>query len=164
VRDDTTVTTDADGPTQTSETTDGRIVLGGPDDEDPDDADPADAVDTAFLDLVPGDCVGEVDTEGEVLTLPVVDCSVPHLLEVFYSGALRFPGGAFPGEVEVDRRAERRCGEEFADYVGIPYDESELGFVYFSPTLRTTQAGDTSVQCLLEAPEPVSRSLRDSLR
>lgn len=103
--------------------------------------------DVGALSLQVGDCLAD-STVGEVNDVPVVPCNESHDSEVF--SVFDLPDGEFPGDMTVDEDAEEGCtGEDFAEYVGIEYAESDLDVGFIKPS-RDTWNGidDREVICL----------------
>lgn len=100
-------------------------------------------------DLEVGDCWD--DPEGGygdyVETVAQVPCSEPHDNEVYY--VFDLPDGPYPGDVEMAAAANQGCQEAFDSFVGIPYEESSLDFIWFAPfgEMEWEKYGDREVQC-----------------
>jgi hypothetical protein len=109
-----------------------------------------------------GDCFAEV-SEGELMTVPVVPCSEPHIYEVYAQSSL--PEGDFPGADAILEQTEELCIAEFESFVGLSYEESVLDVFYLSPTEETWLVGDRAVTCSIYDPgEEVTGSLRGTER
>ncbi|MDQ1129877.1 septum formation family protein [Microbacterium sp. SORGH_AS_0888] len=110
-----------------------------------------------------GDCFDD-EAGTEVSELPLKPCSGPHDFETYYDFSL--PGDEYPGMSEIDSQAETECGAAFDDFVGIPYEESTLGYSYLTPTQKSwEQGGDRLVSCYVGDPAgPVSGSLAGAAR
>ncbi|QOR70347.1 septum formation family protein [Ruania alkalisoli] len=120
-----------------------------------------DGTDTvSVFDLSTGDCVlAPEDVTVEISEVTVVPCEEPHHLEAY--ALAEFPqstgqsttsaaGSSFPGDAALKDFADGACAEEFADYVGIDYRDSELWFTYLVPSARSWQAeDDRSVLCFV---------------
>jgi hypothetical protein len=79
-----------------------------------------------------------------------VDCAAPHQGEVFHRFDVAAPAdGGFPGDEEASRLADEGCTAAFAAYVGMPLQDSRLGFVYVYPSADTWAAGDRTVMCIV---------------
>jgi hypothetical protein len=87
--------------------------------------------DVALSDLEVGMCANLADLEGEVSSVPTVDCTEPHDAELTFIGQLNADGVAeYPGVSEVRATVEQECaGESFTDYVGANYDDSEFDII-----------------------------------
>ncbi|WP_158507195.1 septum formation family protein [Subtercola sp. Z020] len=102
------------------------------------------------FDLAVGDCLNQ-STGDTVSDVPSVDCAAPHELEVFY--LLTLPDAAvYPALDELTAAASSGCGDHFAEYVGVPYEQSALAFTEFSPTETSWAGGDRTVTCVLGDP------------
>jgi hypothetical protein len=123
----------------------------------------AEEVDVYKLEV--GDCLGDVPEEGEFSTVPTVPCSEPHSEEVYAALTLPDEDGDFPGIETTEAQADELCFAEFADFVGISYEESVLDFTYFYPTEETWRDGDRLVTCTIYDPgKEVTGSLRGAKR
>ncbi len=104
-------------------------------------------------DLAVGDCYDPIlDRDDDLLLAAViVACSSPHRHEVFglvdVAGA---PSAPFPGSTDLDAEAQDLCDAAFEAYVGIDFDRSSLGYLYYTPTEATWLAGDRTVLCVVE--------------
>lgn len=98
-----------------------------------------------------GDCLMATDETGEITQATVVPCEEPHDEEVFYEFTL--PDGEFDIEA-VDATAQDACyNENYANFVGVPYEESALEVWYLTPTQQTwDQLDDRLVQCIITDP------------
>jgi len=106
--------------------------------------------DVGVFDLEVGDCLGEETGEGEIESLEAAPCSEPHTEEIF--AALTVPDGDYPGQEALDTEAEG-CLEEFAEFVGMPYEESVLEINYMTPTDESWGMGDRELLCTVYDPE-----------
>ena len=97
-----------------------------------------------------GECVN-LPEGTEVTSYDAVPCEIPHDAEVF--ALPQVPGDAttpFPGATSLDGFAEERCLEEFAEYVGTPYEDSDLFLSWIAPTSAAWgEAELREVTCLL---------------
>ena len=77
--------------------------------------------------LVVGDCLNEMEVshDDSVSTVPIVDCSEPHDLEVYYGNSLD-RDLEYPGREEVVELVDEGCYEAFETFVGIPAEQSAL--------------------------------------
>ena len=105
-------------------------------------------VDVADLEV--GDCIGEETGEGEIESLEAGPCSEPHTREIF--AALTVPDGDYPGQEALDAEAEG-CLVEFAEFVGMPYEESVLEINYMTPTEESWSTGDRELLCTVYDPD-----------
>jgi hypothetical protein len=109
-----------------------------------------DQTDTDVFTLAVGDCLNDTADE-EVTEVPIVDCADEHDFEVY--SEFEVAGEEFPGMEAIDAEAEEKCLAEFEPFVGISYDESMLGYTYFSPTEESwTQGDDRLVSCIVGDP------------
>ena len=111
-----------------------------------------------------GDCVQEptgLSEQGEEIdSVHAVPCSEPHDGEAY--AVFDLPDGDYPGDDEVVAAGEERCVEEFADFVGMAYEDSKYDITSIYPTRSSwEQDGDREYVCLVVAPvgERVTGSL-----
>lgn len=125
---------------------------------------PLEAEDQDVNVLVVGDCLNEmeVDYDDSVSTVPIVDCSEPHDLEVYHGGSL--DGGLdFPGRDEVIELVDEGCYEAFETFVGIPIEDSSLSFQTLFPMEESWELGDREYLCLVgQFDEQTTGTLADS--
>jgi len=98
-------------------------------------------------DLRSGDCLSSLP-EGQITTVQVVPCRLPHRAEVFASFPLG--GTRFPGEDEVDRFGAGGCLERLPAHVG-PDRAPAFKVFYVYPTAASWDLGDRDVHCVLAA-------------
>lgn len=97
------------------------------------------------LSLDVGTCFDDPETFEQVEDVPVVDCDVAHDNEVIANADLT--GSEYPGQEQVENRATQICYDNFADYVGISYEESIYDIGWLFPTEETWAVGDREVIC-----------------
>ncbi|HEY0216606.1 MAG TPA: septum formation family protein [Cellulomonas sp.] len=140
----------------------GCSMLGGSDDAKRDESsgEVTEAADADVFSLAVGDCLDLSDfEETEVETLPVVPCSDPHDSEVYAEQELT--GDEIP--TDLDTQADQICYDAFAPFVGIAYEESQLGYSYLAPTSVSWDQGDRNVQCIVShLTEQVTSTLEGS--
>ncbi|MFC4138817.1 MULTISPECIES: DUF2510 domain-containing protein [unclassified Microbacterium] len=119
-----------------------------------------------WWELQVGDCLPTdqplYEDTGELVILP---CATEHSEEVFHEYAMTQDD--FPGDKATEVEAMRACEEAFTEFVGTPYEESELDFYGFWPNEDTWEFGDDrSVQCIVYDPvgDVVTGSLRGAAR
>ncbi|NQX34017.1 septum formation family protein [Herbiconiux sp. VKM Ac-2851] len=119
--------------------------------------------DTDVFALSVGQCLN--DTDGtEVSEVPLVDCADEHDFEVYSDFELT--GDEFPGTDEINTQADAECLTAFESFVGISYDDSALGYTYFTPTEGSwTDGDDRLVSCLIGDPNgKVSGTLKGAAK
>jgi hypothetical protein len=78
----------------------------------------------------------------------LLDCAIPHQYEV--AGVVEVPIlGAYPGDEELVRQAQRRCPPVFATYVGQPYESSSFELGWLLPTGEEWGRGKRTIACLV---------------
>lgn len=111
--------------------------------------------DTSVFELAVGQCLNSETAEGEVQSVPIVDCGQPHQGEIFSLPQL--PDGDFPGADTISQTAQEECtGPAYTDYVGVPYPDSEFDVTFLLPTAETWGTGDREIACIVAATEPGS--------
>lgn len=122
--------------------------------------------DSEVFSLEVGQCFQLPEDEPEEVTgVEVVDCEQPHENEVFYTFELE--AERFPGQEAATAAAEEECyGAPFEDYIGQPYQSSQVEVFSITPTRVSWQdADDREVVCALWIPEEqVEGSLQGSGR
>lgn len=104
----------------------------------------------SVFDLQVGDCFNDdSDNDSEESEVEVIDCGEPHDNEVYFEYEIE--DGDFPGENTIILDAEELCVDEFENFVGIPFVESELVYFPVYPTEASWEAGDRIVYCVLYA-------------
>lgn len=104
---------------------------------------PADGETVDWWQLEVGDCLPSEQPDDQ--TFIVVPCAFPHAEEVYYEYDLT--QDEFPGDEQVEAEAGDACQDAFADFIGIPYEDSELDFYAYWPSEDTWESGDRMVQC-----------------
>jgi hypothetical protein len=114
--------------------------------------------DTAIAtDMKVGDCISEVPTGSEVMTLPTVDCAQPHAGEVF--AVLDMPDGAYPGASTIDEW-QNKCPAELANFSPDAMVDDAVGVYVLYPTPDTWSKGDRAITCIATLDPKRSGSLK----
>lgn len=92
-----------------------------------------------------GDCLNDQAKSGDIDSLPTVDCKKPHDSEIYASVIL--DDGDYPGDEAIGTTADDECYGEFADFVGVSFDESKYTYATIFPTEDSWGAGDREVLC-----------------
>ncbi|MBW3666551.1 MAG: septum formation family protein [Actinobacteria bacterium] len=119
------------------------------------------------LDVEVGDCFDDPDDFGAITSVEAIPCDQLHDNEVF--ALPQHPAGPsepYPGDDALNSYAEEACVEAFADYVGIPYEESVFPLGTISPGADTWEDGDREIICILYDPglEKLEGSMRGAER
>jgi hypothetical protein len=102
-----------------------------------------------------GDCIDDDLGNGEVMQVPLVDCTEPHTAEAYHSE--RLPDGDYPGLEAVKATAVETCLAGFERFAGIDYDDSQhLDFAWYYPTEGSWSTGDRDVLCLMMQIDPAT--------
>jgi hypothetical protein len=101
-----------------------------------------------FGELAVGDCYDGYDgTTGlKDVAIIVQPCQEPHFVEVFATPKLGF--ASYPGDADVNARANELCFTAFKDYVGIDYDYSYLAVGYTWPSESDWTGRNTHAVCV----------------
>jgi hypothetical protein len=121
------------------------------------DTDAVTARSTSIFEVDVGDCIEPrsknapvaPEPAGEVGTVDVVACDVPHTYElidvVVHEGSAE---ESFPGTDALTRYGSERCAEHFEGIVGTPFLQSELDVILFTPLEFGWGLGDREILCL----------------
>lgn len=93
-----------------------------------------------------GDCIANPDSQ-EVVDVTVIPCDQSHDLEAY--ALTNMDTSTFPGDTEVGTQAEQYCGAQFAPFVGVPFENSELEVTFLHPTSDSWKNGDREILCLI---------------
>lgn len=96
----------------------------------------------AVTDLQVGDCFDDSDDD---YTVTPRSCSAHHDNEVV--AVLTEPGGAYPGDVLVDKYGRVECLKALEEYDGIAFEKSTLDYSYFTPAEDDWTSGDHVTVC-----------------
>jgi hypothetical protein len=104
-------------------------------------------------DLRVGDCFDDpsdlTDEIVEVEDVAAIPCDRPHDNEVFF--AFDLTGDELPSDAAIEELVGQECLPAFDDFVGTPYEESELDLFAIWPTEASWLQGDRAVTCALYA-------------
>lgn len=78
--------------------------------------------------------------------LELVDCAQEHGAEVIHTFDLT--ATTMPSEDTLDEVSDEACGEAFTAYVGRPFENSALDYIWRLPSPETWAAGDRRVECI----------------
>lgn len=109
-----------------------------------------------------GDCLDYAALgSGEINSVPVVPCAEPHDGEVYAETSL--PDGDYPGDEAVSQQADTFCYDQFATFVGIPWDDSSLDYSPLTPTADSWEGfDDRLIQCVVAAQDDVTETFEGS--
>jgi hypothetical protein len=112
---------------------------------------PADGQFVGWWEVEVGDCLA-VDQPfyGDDGRLLVVPCNTPHGEEVYYEYDMT--SHDFPGDEDTEAESDEVCEGAFADFVGVPYEDSLLDFFAYWPSEDSWASGDRRVQCMVYEP------------
>nr|WP_256429315.1 septum formation family protein [Frigoribacterium sp. CFBP 13729] len=111
--------------------------------------DPDAVPDTGIEELTVGDCFsfGAADASADQVSMvDLRSCDEDHQNEVFLQDELSGTA-AYPGDDETAVEADDLCYGAFEGYVGLPWEESEVDYLYLTPTEESWSEGDHSVLC-----------------
>ena len=130
----------------------GCSLLGANEPERDEEGEITEASDADAFSVRVGDCIEPVDWDAEGFSeLPVIPCVEEHESEIYAS--MLMDDGDFPGASAVEDAAITFCDAEFATFVGVPWDQSELNYSYLGPSQETwEQADDREILCLILDP------------
>ncbi len=99
-----------------------------------------------------GDCLYSDPSEDEEgAAVEVIDCSQPHFGEDYAHFDLA-DTPTYPGDDEVDTAGEDGCIARFDDFADLDFDDSDVDFIYSTPTEDTWPDGDREVICIIDDP------------
>lgn len=109
-------------------------------------------LDTLSLQL--GDCFDTPDALAdadetemqEIEAVRAVPCSDPHDEEIFFVFELD-DGPTVPGRATIDEALGSQCLPAFDEFVGMPYEDSQLDISWLEPTAESWKQGDRVVTC-----------------
>jgi hypothetical protein len=119
---------------------------------------------TSVFSLQAGECFLDAGT-GEVTGIDTVGCDEPHDAEAFHTFELA--GDELPDAATLHTVIAEECfGAAFEDYIGAPYETSEVEVLPIRPTEESWDAADDrEVVCAARIPgERVEGSLQGSGR
>ncbi|MCP3016365.1 septum formation family protein [Nocardiopsis dassonvillei] len=109
------------------------------------------------MELNVGDCFVESEmntalASEDVSNVPLVDCAEEHDSEFYF--AYDMTEAEYPGEDATMTQADELCtGENFTDFVGVPYAESEIYAYYLYPSQQTWEHyNDREIICYVNTP------------
>lgn len=129
----------------------GQLLGGGPD-RDEATGQVTEGGDVGVFELQIGDCLN-LGSTGELSSAAVVPCSEPHTEEIYHEFAM--PDGTWPGKDAIDTAADEGCYDAFDDFVGTPYENSALDYVFLAPLedgWNDPNVQDRLVQCVVYEP------------
>jgi hypothetical protein len=108
-------------------------------------------------DVEMGDCLSEIPSDTQVLTVKTVGCEESHAGEVF--AVLQMPDGDFPGQSAIDEFADR-CSPELASYSPSALTDDSIQLYVLYPTAETWDQGDRAVTCVATLDPPRTGSIK----
>lgn len=122
------------------------------------------AAEIDVFELQVGDCIADLNDEGEVTTVRAVPCAEEHTDEIF--AAVAIPDAEdYPGNDAIREFADDECYQRFEQFVGLPWENSELDYGYLGPTETSWDDGDREILCTVGDPRrPVTGTLEDADR
>ena len=98
-----------------------------------------------------GDCFSfnnNNDSSTQVGDVEVVDCSAPHLYEVY--NTYQITQSTFPDTSTMESEQRTACYDTFETYVGTSYDRSQYDATTLTPTEASWAQGDRTITCILK--------------
>ena len=97
-----------------------------------------------------GDCFNfnNNDSSTQVGDVEVVDCSAPHLYEVYNN--YQITQSTFPDTSTMESEQRTACYDTFETYVGTSYDRSQYDATTLTPTEASWAQGDHTITCILK--------------
>ena len=91
-----------------------------------------------------GQCLLAAPQEG--VPLELVDCTQEHGAEVIHTFDLTMT--TMPSEDTLEEVSDETCGEAFTAYVGRPFENSALDYIWRLPSPETWAAVERRVECI----------------
>jgi hypothetical protein len=130
----------------------------------PDDTKSPEGETADVFDVGLGDCIGKFEAEEQVSDVTKVPCSQKHDQEVFTVRTVP-DADKFPGSEAFQAQVEDECVTEFATFVGIDFDQSDLDIQWLEPTKESWADGDRELVCTVYDPAgPVAGTLKGAKR
>lgn len=79
-----------------------------------------------------GDCYNDPSSSGQISDVPVVPCGDEHQNEVV--AIMMMDDGEWPGADAVSETADQMCFEKFEEFIGAPYETSDIDFFSIMPS------------------------------
>ena len=96
-----------------------------------------------------GDCFSYSNSSStQVGDVEVVDCSAPHLYEVYNN--YQITQSTFPDTSTMESEQRTACYDTFETYVGTSYDRSQYDATTLTPTEASWAQGDHTITCILK--------------
>ena len=96
-----------------------------------------------------GDCFSYSNSSStQVGDVEVVDCSAPHLYEVYNN--YQITQSTFPDTSTMESEQRTACYDTFETYVGTSYDRSQYDATTLTPTEASWAQGDRTITCILK--------------
>lgn len=110
-----------------------------------------------------GECIEDPGSGGNIESFDEVDCDEDHFGEIFFLFEHEGDDDDFPGADTLQEEAAEECeGDEFEDFVGVPYDETAIIVGQVNPTEESWSEGDRETICILTVNEDVDESFEDN--
>jgi hypothetical protein len=96
-----------------------------------------------------GDCLIGGLQDVQVSDMDKIDCSKPHIYEVYFT--FQLPVGPFPGDAAIEEQADNRCQAEFESFVGKSFEDSSLTFSRLTPNAEGWRLQkDREIVCMIQ--------------
>ncbi|MCU1431110.1 MAG: hypothetical protein JWP95_215 [Actinotalea sp.] len=139
-------------------------LVGGPAAPERDDA--GEIVQSADSDpfaLRVGDCLSAADLTELVESVPTVPCGETHDSEVY--AVTDVADGEYPGDDAIAAQADEFCYTEFATFIGMSYEESEIYLNYLTPTEQSwNELNDRELLCFATDEAGVTGTMKGAAR
>lgn len=117
------------------------------------------------VDLSVGDCFnppGGAGANSALVDIEKIDCSSPHYAEVFRVIDLG-DYSSYPGDEVISEMASSEClGDNFSDFIGVEFEESDVHASSFVPNRSTWSRDGNEIICFAFIPdENFSGTMKD---
>lgn len=121
------------------------------------------ATDVNVFDLRVGDCLDGFTDNSQVSTIRAIPCAEEHTDEIM--AAVELSDDEYPGAVAIQDYADETCYAEFEQFVGRPWNDSQLDYGFLAPTEDSWAEGDRQILCTVGDPNmAVTGTLRNANR
>ncbi len=112
------------------------------------------------FDLRVGDCLDGFTDDSQIREITALPCSEEHTDEIMAAIDLS-DEDEYPGTEAMQERADEACYEEFEEFVGVRWEDSQLDYGFLAPTEESWAEGDRQILCTVGDP---NRSVTGTLR
>jgi hypothetical protein len=132
---------------------------------DPESGELVESTELDVFDLRVGDCLDGFADDTQISKVQALPCSEQHTDEIMAAVDVSDEEEEYPGAEAMQERADGACYQAFEEYVGVPWDDSQLDYGFLAPTEESWAEGDRQILCTVGDPnQAVTGTLRDANR